>query len=84
MSPTTRWAILCLVGLLLAGVGGVAMLLGGYIGYGESMSKPSEGLPFIVGGGGGALAGISLVVFAIFQTVKARSARRRRGPAGPE
>jgi TRAP-type C4-dicarboxylate transport system permease small subunit len=75
--PAVRWGILCLVGLLIAGFGGVVMLLGGYIGFGESMSKPAEGMPFIVAGAVVSIAGIALTVVAIVRVVKAVSAHHR-------
>jgi hypothetical protein len=67
-----RGAVLGVVGILLAGFGLVAMMLGGYIGYGESGSKAAEGIPFIAVGAALALAGLSAAVVAIIRTLKAR------------
>jgi hypothetical protein len=67
-----RGGILCLAGLLIAGFGGVLMMLGGYIGFGEAMSKPARGLPYIVGGAVGALAGIAMTAVAVLRLVKRR------------
>ena len=67
-----RGAVLGVVGILLACFGLVAMMLGGYIGYGESVSKPPDGIPFVAVGAALTLAGLSAAIVAIIRTVKAR------------